>query len=467
MKKLTIKNTKPGLYISAFLCIASALLMAVMIGMSAFGLTQTRRVKLIVQTETVAKVYDGEPLMGPNFNLIYGRPAMGHTMKVLSYAKQDGIGQIENRIEFIIVDMNGTDVTNVYDIEQRCGTLTVANREVVVRMNSAKKTYDGTPLSDSGWRVVSEQRFAEGHTLQVYSSPEITEVGTVANAAAVRVVDEQGNDVSDQYILSVEDGELEITPRPLTVVTGTASKLYDGTPLLHDEWRLSSGDVLEGHTLHVSCVSQITEVGTKGNDADVTVRDARGVNVTAQYDVQLTPGELTVEPIPLYVHTADASRVYDGTSFSDATWRLTAGELNSGDIISVISSAEIVDVGQIPNRLAFIIRDETGRDVTSRYAISQTLGTLRIEPRRLVVRTGTARKPFDGSPLTADHWDLMSGSLCIGHTMTVVGSARTEIGTSDNMMQGYSIYRTEGGRLVDVTNCYQVTFACGTLTVTP
>ena len=466
MKKLTIKNTKPGLYISSFLVIASALMMAVMVAMTAFGLLQTRKIKLIVQTETISKVYDGVPLTGENYNLIYGKLALGHTITVLSRTTQADIGQVENRMEFVITDVNGTDVTEGYDIEQRCGTLTVANREVVVRMNSAKKTYDGTPLTETSWKVVSEQTFAPGHTLQVYSSPEITEVGVTPNAAAVRVVDEGGNDVTGQYILTVEDGELEILPRPLTITTGSASKLYDGTPLSHEEWRLSMGDVLEGHTMTVRCVAQITDVGTKGNTADVTIRDSRGVNMTAQYAITVREGELTVNPKTLYITTGNAQKVYDGTPFRDDSWMLMAGELDSGDIITAVGSTEMTDVGHTPNVVTFVIRDATGRDVTFRYDIKLTTGTLTVEPRKITVRTGSARKKYDGTPLVSDTWELVGGTLCIGHSMTVVGSTRTEIGTSDNMMVSYSIYRIENGQRIDITECYQVTYSCGTLTVT-
>ena len=467
MKKLTLKNTKPGLYISASIAIGAALMIALMIGMTAAGLLQTRKVHLIIQTETVSKVYDGIPLTGTNFQLIYGKPAMGHTLKVLSYSTQEGIGQMENRMEFIIVDPNGTDVTNVYDIEQRCGTLTVATREVVVRMGSVAKTYDGTPLSDTSFKILSPQGFAEGHTLQVYSSPEITEVGTIPNKAAVRVVDGHGKNVSDQYILHVEDGELEILPCMLTITTESASKMYDGTPLEADAWHLTAGDVADGHTLKVNCSTQITDVGIKANRADVTVLDARGVNVTSQYEITVHEGELTVEAIPLYLETGDASKVYDGTPLSHDSWQLVSGELNGADTIQVVGFTKASNVGNTPNVLTFAVFDQNGKNVTFRYSIQQTVGTLNIEPRKITVRTGSATKSYDGTPLTADTWELLGESLCIGHTMTFVGSSRTEIGTSENMVSMCAIYVTENGQLKDVSECYQITYSCGSLTVTP
>ena len=465
MKKLRLKKMNAGVYIAAFMVIAASILLTVMIGMIEVGFLHPRKTKLIIQTETLMKVYDGTPLVGEKYEIIYGRLSRGHSVRVLSQSSQTEIGESVNHIELMIRDTSGSDVTELYDIEQRSGKLTVTMRAVSVRLGSAKKTYDGTPLSNPTWELSGPNGFAEGHNLYMYSNPEITDVGKIANDASVKVLDEAGNDVTQQYSLIVEPGTLEIAPRAITITTESASKLYDGMPLAEDDWRLSAGTVASNHELRVHCVEQLTEVGTLDNNADVFVYDTAGVDVSSQYQITVRPGKLSVSPRSLYITTGSAKRSYDGTPLVNDTWTITSGALNSGETISLVGVTEVTEIGKTPNQLTFVIRDASGRDITDRYDIRFTYGTLTVDPRKITIMTGSAQKTYDGLPLTSDAWTLINGSLCTGHTLSIVGSSRTLKGMSENSLISYAIYQDVNGVKVDVTDCYQLTYSCGTLTV--
>lgn len=467
MEKLRLKKMNVGVYIATFMVIASALMLAVMIGLAEFGLLQLRTVKLIVATETLSKVYDGEPLVGENYEIIHGRLTPGHSIKVLSKSSQTEIGECVNHLEFIIRDTSGSDVTDQYDIEQRSGTLKVALREIDIRLASVSKIYDGTPLSSAEYKITSPQGLPEGHSVYVYAAPEITDVGMVKNNGSVKILDENWIDVTSRYSLNVEEGTLEIKPRPITISTDSASKIYDGLALSDDGWHVSAGGLSEGHQLNVNCISELTEVGESKNDAIIAIYDELGADMTSQYQVTLDAGTLRVNAQNLYITTGSSKKVFDGVPLRDDTWQITSGNLNPGETIEMIGCSELNDVGTIQNLLKFVIRNAEGKDITDRYAITQIPGNLTVQPRKISIMTASAKKKYDGRPLYSNQYTLISGSLPSGHSLSVVGTRRTNIGISDNMPVSFAVYHTQNGVQNDVTDCYQITFSYGTLTVEP
>ena len=104
MKKTHVKTLKPGVYIAAFLVIASSLLLLMLVSMTEMSLLFPRKVKLIVQTETLTKMYDGTPLVGENYHLVSGELIPGHSIEVLSKSSQTELGKTENRMELVIRD---------------------------------------------------------------------------------------------------------------------------------------------------------------------------------------------------------------------------------------------------------------------------------------------------------------------------------------------------------------------------
>lgn len=465
--KLKVKKMNAFVYVCACLIIASALMIAVIVGLAEFSFVHLREINLVIETESAVKLYDGEPLVGSKYEIVHGALAAGHSIRTGFQSSQTEVGECINRMEFYVFDSSGTDVTEQYNIEQRSGRLKVASREVDLRIRSATKVYDGLPLSDSGLDVIGGQGFAEGHTAYLFSSPEIVDVGEIANNGVVKVKDENGIDVTDQYLLEVEEGVLRVEPRKITVSTGSESKPYDGLPLTDPEWSFDGGSLLHGHRLEVKCTGSIIDAGAIGNDAIVNVFDENDQIVTGQYEVLLNMGTLSISPKTLYIATGSAERIYDGTALISEAWQITSGELAPGERIELAGRTELYEVGTVQNKLIFVIRDATGKDITSRYAIYQSMGNLTVNPRKITVSTGSAQKKYDGTALYSDTFKLISGSLCSGHTLSVVGARRVAVGISENVPISYAIYQEKNGVKSDVTDCYQITFSYGTLTVKP
>ncbi len=456
-----------AIYAVAFVVILSALAMAFMTLLFEIGMLQPRRMSIAIQTQTLSKQYDGTPLVGELFDIVSGGLVSGHDVEIISKSRQTEVGECENRMEFIIRDPSGADVTDMYDITVRFGSLRVVRPKVTIRLASDGKIYDGKPISNNGFSIVGPNGFAANHYAIVYAAPEITNVGTIPNNGTVRVVDDLGNDVTDQYDLEVKDGVLEVSGKPITLRTESAQKKYDGTPLSESDWTLSGGSLNEGHQIRVTCPVTLTEVGRVENTPAYSIFDAAGVDVTDQYAVTVREGVLEVNPMPLYISTGTADKIYDGELLDCDKWEHISGELAAGAAIECIGTAEITEVGMVPNYLKFAVRDGQGKDITDCYDIVQNAGSLTVRPRQISVLTGSISRKFDSTPAKTDTFSLISGSLCPGHTMSVVGESRTEIGRSENVPVSYVIFGRSGSNVTDVTDCYQVVFSYGTITVTP
>ncbi len=113
---------------------------------------------------------------------------------------------------------------------------------MVFTAQSASKVYDGTALSLPDGVAVSglpegfrAEAAAEGSQLNAGSSPNRVTSFTIRNP--------YGEEVTDHFTsISTVDGRLTVIPAPLTVVTGSAEKNYDGTPLTNPEAYLAHGE---------------------------------------------------------------------------------------------------------------------------------------------------------------------------------------------------------------------------------
>ena len=86
-----------------------------------------------------------------------------------------------------------------------------------------------------------------------------------------------------------------IAKRLVTVTAEDASKTYDATPLVKNASKITSGELVSGHSYEATIEGSQTLVGNSQNIVtDVKVYDADKQDVTANYDIVKAPGTLTV-----------------------------------------------------------------------------------------------------------------------------------------------------------------------------
>lgn len=262
-----------------------------------FGYLQILPIEITVVTESAEKAYDGESLSASDWEMIGGRLLKGHTIDMDVTASLDDVGRIPNEGEARITDENGKDVTAIYHINYRFGTLAIDPIPLHITTMSAQKVYDGTPLACQEWEL-TKGTLEDGHSLKMQDHIVHDGVGSVDNAMRFLVTDENGRDITYRYSFIFSYGTLSIQPRAITIRTGSAEKIYDGQLLQCNTFEIVSGDILEDELIRIYCTS-ITDVGYSENyvlECSVyrVAEDGSLINVSAYYRITYEFGMLKI-----------------------------------------------------------------------------------------------------------------------------------------------------------------------------
>ena len=105
------------------------------------------------------------------------------------------------------------------------------------------------------------------------------------------VTDEAGNDVTDQFSLTVKAGDLTVSPRKITATSMDATKVYDGQALTNHN---VVTDVTwgEGDEVTYDFTGSLTEVGSSKNE--FTVKAANELTDLGNYEITYEFGTLSV-----------------------------------------------------------------------------------------------------------------------------------------------------------------------------
>lgn len=180
-----------------------------------------------------------------------------------------------------------------FDEDGVCIVCGLKPQRITIESISASKVYDGTPLTANGLGIV-EGSLLPGHRLSVVDSVAFTNVGIRDNTLRVKILDENGNDVSKEYLIGYEYGTLEIVSKTMTIETGSATKPYDGTPLICHDY--TQEGLLPGHTISIGYYAgKQTDPGRSDNAVEnVQIFDEHGKDVTHNYAIELIFGTLRV-----------------------------------------------------------------------------------------------------------------------------------------------------------------------------
>ena len=248
------------------------------------------------------KQYDGKPLTAAETGYAIGGEGLveGHEADVALSGSRTAPGTADATVASVAVKDGTADVTSNYDVTTANGTLTVTSRdakyEVTLKANSSTgNVYDGAEKSAKGVEadrfVIDGVEYAvSGYLTQ---DPAETAAGTYTNNVTgdFKVEDPAGNNVTSEFAVHTEDGALEILPREVTLVSGSATKIYDGTALELPDVTVG-GDGFVGTEASVRATGSITDIGGP-IDNTIVVEPGEGF-IAANYNVVYTVGKLTV-----------------------------------------------------------------------------------------------------------------------------------------------------------------------------
>ena len=401
-------------------------------------LTITQRA-VTMTSKSASKTYDGTALTKHEVTET-GEGFVDGEGATYSYTgSQTLVGSSDNAFKYTL--NKGTNADN-YVITQKYGTLTVTNRsekekfEITVKANSVNAPYDGKEHEAAGFETTEFTENEQKYTVSglTTESPKKTNAGTYTNniSGTAVVKDKDGNDVTAQFTVKTENGNLVINRKKYTVETLDGNKTYDGTPLTAGA---KINGIIAGEVVEIKTTKSLTDVGNILNDKyELTWKTAKATNYkldgekfgTLKVTVQsIDPGTDPDKPNPDYTGAkinSPSDAVYDGnehkwipTVTDKADKKLKAGT----DYTVEYSTSDFTNVGTIE----VVIKGKGNYSGTVKRSYKVT-------PKEYTVTTDSATKTYSGTALTAS--GKVEG-IVSGETVefTTTGS-QTEVGTSKN-----------------------------------
>ncbi|MBP3384260.1 MAG: VWA domain-containing protein, partial [Firmicutes bacterium] len=244
---------------------------------------------------TDSKVYDGTALTNDKITVSGDGFVKGEGASYDVTGSQLDAGSSDNTFTY---KLNvGTKAEN-YNITTEEGTLTVTNRanpyEITVEANSGEYLYDGEEKTAEGFKTLAftlngQTYSASGLTAKTTETDAGTYPVNVVGTAVVK--DADGNDVTDQFKVTIVNGSLTINKRVVTLTSATDSKQYDGTPLKNANVAVDGDGFADGEGSAYTVTGSQTLVGSSENY--FTYELNAGTNAD-NYEISTANGTLTV-----------------------------------------------------------------------------------------------------------------------------------------------------------------------------
>ena len=431
-------------------------------------LTITTR-SLVFTSAADSKEYDGKPLTNSHITIGGDGFADGEGADFKVTGSQTLVGSSRNTFTYTL--KNGAKAGN-YNISQIEGILTVTNRDakyqITVEANSGTVKYDGTRQTVSGLKSSTFE--IEGKTYTVSgltaegSGRDAGEYGVDITGTAI-VTDADGNDVTAQFAVKAVGGLLTITRRDVVMISGTASKVYDGNALTDTDITISGDGFVQGEGAGYQVTGSQTLVGSSKNTFLYKLDEGTRAN---NYNILKTEGTLSIyDRTAKYQITLVANNVterYDGTEKTNTGFKTRTFEINGNTytVLGLKSEAKGTDAGKYYTTITGtpVVCDAAGNDVSRQFLVTAVPGVLTITTREITLISASDSKEYDGEPLTNDQVTVGGDGFAQGEgaQYDVTGS-QTLVGTSANTFS-YTLEKgTKAGN-------YHVTKEEGDLTVT-
>ena len=320
-----------------------------------------------------------------------------------------------------VIEVEATN-PNYTKTQKRTATLSITDKIVVtVKVKGGTKEYDGLPLTGS-YKV--EGDFETGDVPTVELSGTITDVGSaIARVSSFKVMNGSSN-VSSKYVFNSYDAFLTVTKAKLTIKTESASKTYDGTPLVKDVPIVTGLKNGEKPTIEVTGSQKM--VGSSTNEYKITWGSVNPKN----YQIVEDLGTLKVTKAEATIKVKDVVKLYgdaDPALIGDVSGLADGAEGDLGELRYYRLNPSVKNAGENVDSIA------VSYTLNPNYDVTVVLGKLTIKKRHVTLTSASATKVYDGSPLTNDTVKVGGDGFAPdeGFIFTVNGT-QTNAGSSKN-----------------------------------
>ncbi|HNX62403.1 MAG TPA: hypothetical protein PKN45_07145, partial [Candidatus Limiplasma sp.] len=384
-----------------------------------------------------------------------------------------------------------TDVTANYNIQYNPGRLVIEPYEIPAEnftLADVVKEYDGNAYSldipttiETGLPGVAPINIATEFTTSYLNqdtgvtgdtNPSFIDVGEHGVTVSL------GSSVSGNYKDLSATAAVRITTKALTITYGTLSATYDGT--LHTVDRNVDGLVARD-------AIAITDLNRESVDATRTTGGAFGpltatadrwtitdandptIDRSGNYRVSVNDGSLEVRPIALTVAVNSETHTYSATTYTVTGFTVTGTPLNGHEVAAVLnnnSARHVVRNQPVGISTVNVTDTATSEDMTRNYSITETPGTLTINPAPLSLLATTLTVLYDGQGHQPAAY--VGSGLQAGDSLTdygFVNMPQYAAGRYATVRFNPDLVTLTDADGYDVTSDYTITYGTGSLTI--
>ena len=274
----------------------------------------------------------------------------------------------------------------------------------------------------------------------------MTDFPTIKNVGEINVTVKAS---MANYSDATAEYTLKVTPRPVTITSGSATKMYNGTPLTKHEVTYGGDKFVDGEGVDITYTGSQTDVGNSKNTFTFEFKDG---TAEENYDIKTDYGTLEVTNSDKLTVTATGyDGKYDGQTHNGnvtATEGATLSYSTDNGETWTATEPTIKNVGEIKVIVKASMANYS--DATAEY-------TLKVTPRPVTLTSETASKPYDGTPLTKPEVTVTGDGFVLGEvtdikaTGSVTNVSEGEVTNAITFMPGdafnadnYNIKKSEG-----------------------
>ena len=308
----------------------------------------------------------------------------GYMLDCTATATGTDVGEYPVNVGTVTIhDSQGKDVTSQFRIIKINGTLTIEPISITIQADSNSKIYDGTPLTDNGYSIVTGSVAQHQRIDSVIVTGRQTDVGSSANKPSdAKIVDASGTDVTSNYKITYVDGTLTVTKDTNATIEATGySDIYDGAD--HDGVTNVTLKDSKGQTLNKedwtitytysgnpsNTIPQFKDAGTY--QVKVTAKNDNYKELSTTVTVQIGKRSVTLT-------SPDQIKEYDGTALVGDLEQFTQEGFVPGEGVTFTNPASITNVEESPatNTITY---DWNSNTKESNYNVTKKEGKLTIK----------------------------------------------------------------------------------------
>ena len=380
-------------------------------------------VNVIVSAEDQTVVYDGQ--LHNSGKVTIACDVAGFPIEEVRYNGGENYSVVGEYSHFVnqsdVVCENGEWKYVVCIVVSRANSaMRIVERPVSVTSATATKVYDGKPLMASGVTVGGSGFVAcecsvrnTGSRIEVGSSKNWFELDWAEGA------------LPTNYEITKDEGTLTVTPRPVSIVTKSAQKVYDGKPLVAGGVTVGGSGFVAGECSVRNTGSRI-EVGSSKNWFELDWAEGSS---SANYEISKEEGTLTVLPAEVSSNGeepwgGDGPRPCVGGEGVHSLYSTESTYDGFGHTIDVETLSKIKLVGGDSPQISYALTSNGVYQTEPIYFTNSCFTSIwyRVEspnhkpyiheagisilPRPVCVVSGSAQKNYDGMPLTAHSFSV-------------------------------------------------------------